>query len=1016
MQEINFPEDVRKMLWILIGEMPLQARENLAYASQELYQDFGRGIRRLNEEIRRSISEASTSLPKDVGAQYVRGLSMLTDDGGVNHLDRMIDQLDEIARGQVDHSIKIQAAKWEIIAEIVMLLIELALLAALAAITGGTSLSQMALARARSRLAVLLIVQRLLRMSHLAPALTEAMSEALQTLAVRLAQIVLNSGDRKPGGIDWKDVGKAAAFGAVVGALGSILEFGGDHLKNWFKNSFDNFDSFVKNHPNWNITLNGAGELGGAFVVGAVSESVGEYLIQGAFEGDWDFKWETFVGSGTSSVFDVVAGGAVAGGALWLHNKFTTGTGLGDFNDTSLLGIGGDGGDGPSGSAAPGPGPAPAPVPTPLPTTTTGAPVTTVVPPPVTTVPPPVHDVGHDSASEVSSLDDESLFDFSDTDSVSSDTTYGSTSVPHTPVGFDPATVSSPLTAKGLLPSTASLGGSDGNSDGDAARGADGIGTDLLGTDVGDGTDSTGGTTGVTAPGTPAPHTGTGTGAPSAGPRGVPESTGRTGDATPEATQFPQGRNSDDTGTGVPRGGAGTRTQGGAEDSPSLSNLPRQDTSREDDATGQDADARPGSHDVPSSAAPVTATGADTSLSGAAPAPAPLTGAPGFEAARSAAPAVTRSHVWVDPVSTPPDPARLGETTQYTVRSHFDARRFEYDGRWITDLTVRVSAAPDGLPADVWDKVRSGVETYFNAPGHHLADGDLLHVTVEQVPPGTHPGTLDVDLVGRDRQMTRTAWWADADPVDYAHEIAHQLGLRDEARAGDPAAPHRPDVPGSLLGDYTRSAPDGLARGGLRGRHLALLSALVGDLTPASSERPAAAPTVRRPVTTADVPLGAEPHAPRQPQAASTSPSETAPQAATVTGTTSTPIPQAAVTPDAEAVSTPVPAIPVTTVSGPALTPGSASPVAPSSGSSDADGATNLTATEATRLLDEADGPLPHIALGPDDQRHQLAAPAGTSTGTESDAGVVHAAPSGRLTPEVTARLYRAYADYLFRA
>ncbi len=1005
MQEINFPEDVRKMLWILIGEMPLQARENLAYASQELYQDFGRGLRRLNEEIRRSISEASTSLPKDVGAHYVRGLSMLTDDGGVNHLDRMIDQLDEIARGQVDHSIKIQAAKWEIIAEIVMLLIELALLAALAAITGGTSLSQMALARARSKLAVLLIVQRLLRMSHLAPALTEAMSEALQTLAVRLAQIVLNSGNRRPDGIDWKDVGKAAAFGAVVGALGSVLEFGGNHLKNWFKKSFDDFDSFAKNHPNWNITLNGAGELGGAFVVGAVSESVGEYLVQGAFEGDWDFKWETFVGSGTSSVFDVVAGGAVAGGALWLHNKFTTDVDLGPLNDTSLLDAGGKGG--PSGSSAPGPGPAPAPAPVPAPAPApVPAPVVPpvvapVVPPLVSTsltdlppapvsvsTPPPVHD---DGVSEVSSLDEESLFDFSDTDSVSSVTTYGSTSVPHTPVGSDPATASSPFTAKGLSPTA-----SPGDVDGVAARDSDGIVPDLVGTGAGfDGTDSAAGPAGVTPPGTPAPHTGTGTGsgtgAPSAGPRTVPDSTGRTGDPAPEAAEGAAGRitddtntddttltpspsaHADDTGTGAPRG-TGTRAQGGAEDGTSLAGLPRQDASwaqpedgpadvlpaaprsttsapapdahgeqrlvAEDDATGQDTGARPDTGDVPSPAVPVTATGGDTPLPGAVPAPAPPTGGPGFEAARAAAPAVTRSHVWVDPVSTPPDPARPGQTTQYTVRSHFDARRFEYGGRWITDLTVRVAAAPDGLPADVWDKVRSGVETYFNAPGHHLADGDLLHVTVEQVPSGTHPGTLDVDFVGRDRQMTRTAWWADADPIDYAHEIAHQLGLRDEARAGDPAARHRPDIPGSLLGDYTRSAPDGLAQGGLRGRHLALLSALVGDLTTASPERPAAASSGRRPVTTADVHLGAEPHAPRQPRAASASPSETVPPPpGTASGTGITP------TPDAEAIPAPIPppATPLATMSGPASLPGSTSSATP-----DSVGVDRATATTGT--------------------------------------------------------------------
>lgn len=81
MQEINFPDDVRKMLWILIGEMPLEARENLAYDSRELYLRFGRCIRDLQDEIQLSISEAATSLPDDVADPYVRALSLLTNDG-----------------------------------------------------------------------------------------------------------------------------------------------------------------------------------------------------------------------------------------------------------------------------------------------------------------------------------------------------------------------------------------------------------------------------------------------------------------------------------------------------------------------------------------------------------------------------------------------------------------------------------------------------------------------------------------------------------------------------------------------------------------------------------------------------------------------------------------------------------------------------------------------------------------------------------------------------------------------
>ncbi|WP_330113837.1 hypothetical protein [Streptomyces sp. MUM 178J] len=951
MQEIVFPEDVRKMLWILIGEMPLQARENLAYASKDLYLDFGRGIRELSDEIQRSIVDASTSLPKDVGDQYVQGLSLLTNDGGVNHLNSMIDQLEDIARGQVDHSMKIQAAKWEIIAEIVMLLIELALMAALAAITGGTSISEMALARARSRLAVLIIIDRLLRLTHLAPTLTEAFTEALQTLAVRLAQIALNPRDRKPDGIDWSDVGKAAAFGAVVGLFGSVLEAGGDFLKNWMKKSFDDFDTFAKNHPKWNTTLNGVGELGGAFVVGAVSESFGEYLVQGAFEGDWDFKWETFVGSGTSSMFDVVAGGAVGGGALWLHNKWRTQTDTDSdvVNDTATLsGAGGSGGSNASTTSTPAPDPAPAP--SPRPTAADGPPaVTTPAPDTTTTVPPPVASapVGgapttststytsytspattsstyddHDSASDVSSLDDDSLFG-SDTDSLASDTTYGSASTSHTPVGADPATTSSPITAKGSG-APASRTGADGDNawiGDDATEDLDGAGDGLNPTADLTGSPTQGGNTSATGPRTVpggaertdvrnpyaaddlADQSTDGNTQQSSADRHTGSSVPRGAGAPPRAQDgeeirtfvpeqdAPQGQSEDEHAEVQPTGPRAT-TSGGTPDTQLPAHTPQQGNTLPEQRTvpdgeaSQDTDVRPETGDMPGAIAPPAPA--------VTVAPATLTGNPGFEAARSAVPPVPRSHTWVDPISTPADPARPGETTQYTVRSKFDARRIAYDGQWIADLTVQVAAAPDGLPGDVWDKVRSGVEAYFNAPGHQLPNGDLLHITVVQAPGDAHPDALNVDLVGRDQQMTRTAWWADADPVDYAHEIAHQLGLRDEARAGDPAAPQRPDIPGSLLGDYTRPAPAGLAQGGLRGRHLALLGALVGDLTATPPERPAAGPAGRRPPTVSDTPPGAEPHAPRPPQPTATTSSYVAPPVQTTGDATASDTPRSA--------------------------------------------------------------------------------------------------------------------------
>ncbi|MFZ3554486.1 hypothetical protein [Streptomyces sp. BH055] len=167
---------------------------------------------------------------------------------------------------------------------------------------------------------------------------------------------------------------------------------------------------------------------------------------------------------------------------------------------------------------------------------------------------------------------------------------------------------------------------------------------------------------------------------------------------------------------------------------------------------------------------------------------------------------------------------------RFVVRSGFDARRFVFGGEPVTDLTVRVAVrgGEDGRPGQVFDKLHAGVAEFLNDPAYRLPNGDRLHVTVERVAPGESPH-LTVDLVGRDRAMDQTVWWADAEPVHLVHELTHQLGLRDEYRAAD--APHRPHVPGSLLGAVNESPEDPtLLAAGLRGRHMALLGALIGDV------------------------------------------------------------------------------------------------------------------------------------------------------------------------------------------
>ncbi|MFD6529953.1 hypothetical protein ACFWEE_08065, partial [Streptomyces sp. NPDC060184] len=210
----------------------------------------------------------------------------------------------------------------------------------------------------------------------------------------------------------------------------------------------------------------------------------------------------------------------------------------------------------------------------------------------------------------------------------------------------------------------------------------------------------------------------------------------------------------------------------------------------------------------------------------------------GWDAARSAVPPVTRSHTWTDPVSTPR--TAEGRPTRYTVDSSFDVRRFTHDGEAVVDLTVEVALNGTGTVGEterraLWDRMAAGVRQTFNEPGHRLATGERLHVTVVPAVAGRQPH-LAVELTGA-VSGTRTSqhtWRSDATAQDLAHEIGHQLGLRDESR--DATAPQRPQVDGSLMGTYQRPVAEDVseeqqgnyARGGLRPRHLSLLSALVG--------------------------------------------------------------------------------------------------------------------------------------------------------------------------------------------
>ncbi|MEV6708064.1 hypothetical protein [Micromonospora wenchangensis] len=229
---------------------------------------------------------------------------------------------------------------------------------------------------------------------------------------------------------------------------------------------------------------------------------------------------------------------------------------------------------------------------------------------------------------------------------------------------------------------------------------------------------------------------------------------------------------------------------------------------------------------------------------------------------RAMAQVAVREHHWVDPVSRP-GPAR---DDRYEVVSRFEARRFLYGGQPVTDLTVRVWLDGDNGRA-MFDALERGVHRVFNSGADTTAYrlpngfGDLLHVTVERAasPQDAHLRVQVIDEGPTDQFH----WRHDALEEELVHEFAHQLGLREEYR--DDTAPHRPNVPGSLLGDLAGLPADALSDeeraalsdeekarlrdmrwAGLRSRHLHLLAALVGE--PDADGEYRAVDPVRRPI------------------------------------------------------------------------------------------------------------------------------------------------------------------------
>ncbi|HEY3506082.1 MAG TPA: hypothetical protein VGN37_25255 [Actinocatenispora sp.] len=203
--------------------------------------------------------------------------------------------------------------------------------------------------------------------------------------------------------------------------------------------------------------------------------------------------------------------------------------------------------------------------------------------------------------------------------------------------------------------------------------------------------------------------------------------------------------------------------------------------------------------------------------------------------------------VWVDPVS------------RKRYRAAFDVALTAEHGRPVVEVTVRVRIDTDETVTTeqldaTWAALRQGVFEEFTRPRHALTDLGRLTVTVVPVTDG--PAHLTVDLSTRNILLTQTRWRPGLSPRQYAHEFGHQLGLRDERGTT------------SLLGDFTGTPADGVPQGGVRDRHLRLLSTIIsGSL--------AAPPRHASPATTAGT------HEPTMPSLAAVNRRVTAMQDAT---------------------------------------------------------------------------------------------------------------------------------------
>ncbi|MEU0755115.1 lonely Cys domain-containing protein [Streptomyces albogriseolus] len=334
---IMFPPGLREFIEVWVGANVATGNEDRGFDSRNPYKRLADDVRDLSDAMKGAISTAGNSLPPRIAQEFVAAMKLFVDDNGQNHLQKFSDELRDLGAQQVNRSIKLSEAKYQILIEFILMNIELALIAALAVFTGGTSLTEIAIQKARTALTILLILQRLGRaIPTPLSVLLEAIQEAFVSFASQLISMTApDDPERRRTKFDWTDIGQSAVAGAFAGLFGGIFgEVGGKFINKYFKNN-----NFWKEFS----------ELPFSFINEGQAETFAEAFTGLIFLGTFTLNPGTFLSAGLSGlIFEAASTGAEFGGKFVYKNYFQD-TGSDDVNDLPGGG-GGNGGTSASGN------------------------------------------------------------------------------------------------------------------------------------------------------------------------------------------------------------------------------------------------------------------------------------------------------------------------------------------------------------------------------------------------------------------------------------------------------------------------------------------------------------------------------------------------------------------------------------------------------------------------------------------------------------------------------------------